>query len=82
MGVLIRLERSRTSGTLPSFDVVVRGKNGIRGGLLETIGSCRLFGAYKIFYIRKERLAYWLGEGAVCSKRVVKELIKHGVSRG
>jgi len=67
---------------MSSFDLVVRGKRGTRGSLLETIGSRRLFGPYKVFYVRKERLAYWLDKGAVCSKRVAKELMKYGVSRG
>lgn len=90
MGVFIRLERRRcmmhqnkdlSNDLLPAYDLIVRGKHGIRGGFLENIGSCRLFGAYKILYIKKERLFYWLENGAICSKRVLKELIKNGVNR-
>jgi len=88
MGVLIRLERKKRNGVvmnsitnLLAYDIIVRSGRGIRGGFLENIGSFRLFGAYKILHIKKERLAYWLHEGALCSERLLKELIKNGVTR-
>ena len=78
--LVIRLQRTGRTN-LASYRIVVAEKaRPVKGKFLEILGHYLPQRSPKVFEVNKERIAFWVGKGALPSETMARLLKKAGVS--